>query len=80
MENTVIEQTNKVILVINGNEQLFDFVQLNVDMESTERQILDSVQGIIQENLRDTANEYAFSVRKVLANSSILVFPKPAAG
>lgn len=72
-------QTNKVYVTVAGREEVLEQQTLGITMESTERQILDAVDAIIQE-LRDDDGEYSFTVRKILATNSILIFPKPTAG
>lgn len=71
---------HKVIVVIGGREEVLDQSTLGLTMESTERQVLDAVQGVINESLQDDAQEYSYTVRKMLNTSNLLVMPKPVAG
>lgn len=89
-ENAVTNETNveakkKVTLTIGGNDQTFDFDQLGVNIDSSEREILNAVQGIISEtnlSIEDESHpgEYTFTVRKSLNTEMIYVYPKDPAG
>lgn len=72
--------TSKVVVTVSGRDVELEMSTLGVTMESSEREILDAVAGVIQENLRDSDNEYSFTVRKVTSQNLALVFPKPVAG
>lgn len=78
-ENT-IERQNKVIVVIGGQEEILDQSTLGLTMESSEREVLDAVQGVINESLQDNSQEYSYTVRKMLNTNNLLVMPKPIAG
>jgi hypothetical protein len=75
-ENTA----GKVIVTVGGRDVELVQETLGVNMDSSEQQVLDAVQGVISENLRADDNEYAFTVRKVVSENLILCFPKPVAG
>lgn len=77
---TKTQQTNKVILTIGGRDEVLDQEALGVNMESSEREVLAAVQGVIQENLADTDGNYSFTVRKAINSQNIYCYPKPTAG
>lgn len=78
-ENTN-QMTNRVILTINGRDEILEQSVVGVTMDSSEREILNAVQGMIQESLSDSGGEYSFTVRKTTNSNNIYIYPKPVAG
>lgn len=79
------EKRKKLIFTVKGNDQEFDFEQLGITFDSSENEILNSVQGIIGEaNMSiqddDQENEFIFTVRKSVNTETIYVYPKDPAG
>ena len=83
------ELTEKVILTIRGEDQIYEFDQLGITFDSPEREILTALDGVIRESnitIRDengdgeSGNEFTFTVRKSTNTRLIHVYPKDPAG
>ena len=79
------EVRNTATLTVGGNDQVYDFEQLGITFDSTEREILAAVQGIVREaniSLEDDEQpgEYTFTVRKAVNTQMIYIYPKDPAG
>lgn len=85
-EAVPIEQTNEVIVTLDGRDERIPMENLGVNMESTPREILDAVAGVIEEaegtrdGYEDAYNDYTYTVRKAMNSNTIYVYPKPVAG
>lgn len=73
-------QTGNVIITLEGRDIPLSLESLGLTMDSTEREVLDAVRGVVNENLTDEDGEYSFTVRKAMNSSNIYVYPKPVAG
>jgi len=88
MENTPVneqELQDKVMLTANGHDYVYDYDQLGVTFDSSEREILQAVDGIIREiNMTlvddDDPERYSFRVVKSTNNHVIHIYPKDGAG
>lgn len=79
------ELQEKVLLTINGQDQIYEFDQLGVNFDSTEREVLTALEGIIREsNLSlvddEDAGEFIYTVKKSTNTRMIHVYPKDPAG
>ena len=70
----------EVVVTINQRDVRLSQEALDVDMESSEQDILNAVNGVVEENLNDADGEVAFTVRKAVNSGTIYVYPKPVAG
>lgn len=78
------EALHEVWITLDGRDVKVSMDNLNITMDSTERDILTAVRGLImEENGVDINDEYgnvAYVVRKALNTDVIHVYPKPVAG
>jgi len=80
------ENRNEVIVTLDGRDITTPMDTLDVTMESTPREILEAVKGIIQEaegtaeGYQDAYNDFTYTVRKAMNSNTIYVYPKPVAG
>jgi len=77
------ELHDKVMLTAGGQDYIYDFEQLGVNFDSSEREILAAVDGIIREvnlSLVDDENEYTFTVKKSTNTRVVHIYPKDGAG
>jgi hypothetical protein len=82
-EVTQEEMHDKVMLTAGGQDYIYDFEQLGVNFDSSEREILAAVDGIIKEinmSLVDEQNEYTFTVKKSTNTRVVHIYPKDGAG
>ena len=84
MLNETLERENNpgVIVTLDGSDQRFEYDVLDVTIDSTETEILDSVEGALTEmgESLKTENDYNFAVRKALNSGNVYVYPKAIAG
>jgi hypothetical protein len=73
-------QANNVVVTLDGRDVTLTQESLGLTMESTERQVLDAVRAVVEENLTDEDGEFSFTVRKAMNTNTIHVYPKPVAG
>lgn len=70
---------NKLFVVVEGDESQFDYLNLDLDFNSTEKEIMDKIVPIILEkngiNISDT-----YKVRKTIENENIFIIPNSVAG
>jgi hypothetical protein len=84
MDNEVLR--NEVIVTLDGRDIATPMGSLGVTMESTPREILDAVGGIIEEaegtrdGYQDAYGDFTYTVRKAMNSNTIYVYPKPVAG
>jgi hypothetical protein len=77
---------NEVIVTLDGRDIATPMNALGVSMESTPKEILEAVGGIIEEaegsrdGYQDAYGDYTYTVRKAMNSSTIYVYPKPVAG
>ena len=87
-ENVIAGETqrNEVIVTLDGRDISAPMDTLGVNLESTERDILEAVAGIIEEaegnreGYQDAYGDFTYTVRKALNSETIYVYPKPVAG
>lgn len=77
---------NEVIVTLDGRDIPTPMDALGVSMESTPKEILDAVAGIVEEaegtrdGYEDAYGNYTYAVRKAMNSNTIYVYPKPVAG
>lgn len=69
-----------LIITLDGQDMTLMQDAYGIDMDSTERQILDAIRPAVGEVLADDEGEYSFAVRKAVNSGKIYVYPKPVAG
>ena len=81
-QNTPNEYREKVIVTIDGRDEILDFERLGINFDSTEPEILNAVDGILKEMSESISDEgdYVYTVRKATNSQNIYVYPKPFAG
>jgi hypothetical protein len=78
-ENTENTEAN-LIVTLEGQDITLMQEDYDVNMDSTDRQILDAIRSAVGEVLADDEGEYSFAVRKAVNSGKIYVYPKPVAG
>ena len=80
----VNEIRNEVIITVNGNDIRVPMDSLGLDIDSSDRDILNEVRPIIQGregiDIQDDTGVYGYTVRKAMNSNSIYIYPKPVAG
>jgi len=77
---------NEVIVTLDGRDIATPMEALNVNMDSSSRDILTAVAGIIEEaegtrdGYQDAYGDFTYTVRKAMNSNTIYVYPKPVAG
>lgn len=77
---------NEVIITLDGRDISTPMDTLGVSMESTPKEILEAVAGIIEETegtrdgYQDAYGDFTYTVRKAMNSNTIYVYPKPVAG
>jgi hypothetical protein len=77
---------NEVVVTLDGRDIVTPMGPLGVTMESTPREILNAVGGIIEEaegtrdGYQDAYGDFTYTVRKAMNSNTIYVYPKPVAG
>lgn len=80
------EIRNEVVVTLDGRDIATPMEALGVSMESTPKEILDAVGGIIEEaegnkdGYQDAYGDFTYTVRKAMNSNTIYVYPKPVAG
>ena len=80
------EQRHEVIVTLDGRDQTIPMDALGVSLESTPREILAAVGGVIEEaegtrdGYEDAYGDFTYTVRKAMNSDTIYVYPKPVAG
>lgn len=69
-----------LIITLDGSDITLMQDAYGVNMDSTEREILDAVRATVGEVLQDDEGQYSFAVRKAVNSGKIYVYPKPVAG
>ena len=82
--NVAQENTHDVVITVEGRDIRIPMDSLSIDINSTERQILDAIMPVVRDNealdIRDGYGTYTYTVRKALNSNTIYVYPKPVAG
>ena len=73
-------QEFNLIITLDGSDITLMQDAYGVNMDSTDREILDAVRATVGEVLQDDEGEYSFAVRKAVNSGKIYVYPKPVAG
>jgi hypothetical protein len=83
--NTEVQE--KVVrITLDGKDISVSFEQLDIDIDSSIKEILDAVAPIIEEaegtkdGYVDAYGDYTYTARKAMNSSTIYVYPKPVAG
>ena len=75
---------NEVEVTVGGQDNAIPFGSLGIDMESSDRDVLNAVRPAVLEmdgvDLNDESGEVAFVVRRSSNTNVIHVYPKPVAG
>lgn len=73
--------SDKLVITVNGRAETVPLSSLDIDMSSSQHQILDVVKGMFGEiDFDDESGEVTYTVRKATNTNTIFVFPKPVAG
>jgi len=77
---------NEVIVTLDGKDLVTPMDSLELTMDSTPKEVLEAVAGMIQESegtqdgYQDAYGDYTYTVRKAMNSNTIYVYPKPVAG
>ena len=75
---------NEVIITTNGNDIRIPMDSLGLNIDSSERDILNEVRPIVQGregiDIQDDTGVYGYTVRKATNSNTIYIYPKPVAG
>ena len=76
---------DRVMLTAGGQDYIYEFEQLGINFDSSERDILRAVDGIVREiNMSlvddEDENEYIFTVKKSTNTRVVHIYPKDGAG
>ena len=74
------DATDKCFVMVGGESHQFDLEQLNITIDTPSDQILEAVQGVIDENMSDEEEELSFMVTVSTTNRLVFVYPKTPAG
>jgi hypothetical protein len=80
MTAVVVEPAVTVVVTINQNDRHLTGEQLNINMDTPDRDILAGVMGIVREEANGADISSTYAVRKVLNTSTIYVYPKSSFG
>ena len=76
-----VESLNpNVIITVGGRDIAISQSSLGLTINSSEREILDAVRNVIDENITDESGEYSYTVRKATNSGNMYIYPKPVAG
>ena len=70
---------NKIIVVINGTEESYDFDAFGLNFDSSDSEIKSAIAGAVQEKFAVDISEY-YKVQKVLDKRNVYIFPNSTAG
>ena len=70
---------NKIIVVINGAEESYDFEPFGLTFDSSDSEIKGAITGAIREKFGVDISEY-YKVQKVLDKKNVYIFPNSVAG
>lgn len=70
------EQTNTIVIVLEGKEITHDLEQLDITFDSSDTEIMDAVKGIVNESFEDNNGTLTYLVRKSTETNTIYVIPK----
>lgn len=82
--DTLDEIRNEVVVTVNGRDIRIPMNSLGLNIDSSERDILNEVRPIIQGreglDIQDETGVYGYTVRKATNSNTIYIYPKPVAG
>lgn len=70
---------NRLFVTIHGQDWQKDLAELGLSFDSTEREIMDRIVPIIEEEFGEDIGDY-YKVRKATNNQNIFVIPNSTAG
>lgn len=70
---------NKIIVIINGEEQSYDYEPFGLTFDSTDSEIIAAISGAVQETFHTDISQY-YKVQKVLNTRNIYIIPNSVAG
>lgn len=77
------EVTNKVIVSVQGDDTILDYSDLNLNFDSSENDVLETLRPIILEShgvdIKD-GSSWLFKTRKALTSQNIHIIPNAVAG
>jgi len=77
-------KANEVRVTIEGRDEVFPMDNLGLNINSSDREIMDAVRPTLREqrgiDLNDEEGEVAFAIRRAMNSGTIYVYPKPVAG
>ena len=71
---------DRVFVTVSGEDVQLSQEALGINMDTSNDDILEAVQGVISENLVDDDGDVSFAVSKAITSRNIYVYPKPVAG
>ena len=80
LDNRYGDVTDTCFVTVARQDHQFPLEQLGINVDTPHDQILQAVQGIIDENLSDEEGHLSFSVSVSTGNRNIFVLPKTPAG
>ena len=82
--NVADEIRNEIVITVNGRDIVIPAESLGVNVDSSERDILNAVRPIIQDreglDIQDDTGVYGYTVRKAMNSRTAYIYPKPVAG
>lgn len=70
---------NKIIVIINGEEQSYDYEPFGLTFDSADSEIIAAISGAVQETFHVDISQY-YKVQKVLNTRNIYIIPNSTAG
>lgn len=85
VENIDMENaSHEVVITLDGRDVRIPMDNIGISIESTEREIIDAVRPVVQEehqiDIDDENGRVSFTVRKAINSDTIYVYPKPVMG
>lgn len=78
------ETQGKIIVTLGTKEPTFDFEQLGVNFNSTDKEVLDALKPVLLEeegfDITEDQEEGAFTIKRVEESGNLYIFPKSTAG
>lgn len=82
--NAENEVRNEIVITVNGRDIIIPDESLGVNVDSSDRDILNAVRPIIQGregmDIQDDTGSYSYTVRKAMNSRTAYIYPKPVAG
>lgn len=76
--------TDKIVICIEGEDQFWDYQDYNLTFDSSESDILTTLQPAIEEhfgvNIKDENNGWLYKTRKATESRNIYLIPNSTAG